>query len=118
MVLCQNLEAYLRLYTLNNNRFYVPIPSLNLALRMTVRLFYSPKRLEKKKIYELEKSMDRKIIYTPKEGVENGAQRMTSKNSIKLLNSNTEGLKTMKQCLKNCKGIFTFGNVHKVLILT
>ena len=80
--------------------------------------FIPQKDWRKKKIYELEKSMDRKIIYTPKEGVENGAQRMTSKNSIKLLNSNTEGLKTMKQCLKNCKGIFTFGNVHKVLILT
>lgn len=50
--------------------------------------------------------MDRKIIYTPKEGVENGAQRMTSKNSIKLLNSNTEGLKTMKQCLKKLQGYF------------
>ena len=62
--------------------------------------------------------MDRKIIYTPKEGVENGAQRMSSKNSIKLLNSNTKGLKAMKQCLKNSKGIFTFVNVDKVLILT
>lgn len=36
--------------------------------------------------------------------MENGAQRMSNKNSIKFLNSNTEGLKTIKQCLKDSKG--------------